>query len=421
MTDSSTNTKDSIFGPIPKHWEVKTTGAICRSIVPGRDKPKVFDGDIPWITTPDISGRTISTSKNGLFVSREELKQCRGKTIPANSVVMSCVGDFGLVAIASRELVINQQLHAFVPDGKVDAPFLMYALTNQTKYMLRLATKTAVPYLNKDNCESIPIPLPPLPEQKKIAEILSCWDSAIETIEKLIDAKTRFKKGLIQRILDEKPDDDSKITFKFKEIAHINPSLSRKPKDNDLVSFVGMADVSERGTLDQHHSKKYQEVSKGFTSFQNDDVLVAKITPCFENGKGALAKDLIGGLGFGSTEFHVLRAKDQVDPRLLYYISVSEQFRRRGAANMTGSAGQKRIPKGFIQNYQISLPRMDEQVQICDLLDASSYEIETLRGLATLISSQKKGLMQQLLTGKVRVSTSTPSSQSSQEEYALNA
>ena len=88
---------------------------------------------------------------------------------------------------------------------------------------------------------------------------------------------------------------------------------------------------------------------------------------------------------------------------------------------MTGSAGQKRIPKGFIQNYQILLPERAEQSKICDLLDSASNEIEKLRNLGDLLNEQKKGLMQQLLTGKIRVNFSKSTTLSAQEEYALNA
>ena len=106
------------------------------------------------------------------------------------------------------------------------------------------------------------------------------------------------------------------------EIAEINPRKKKKIKKNgswfeakpeDLVTFLAMEDVSESSQILNKQIKHYSEVEKGYTSFQEDDILIAKITPCFENGKGALAKDLNSGIGFGTTEFHVLRVQDDIN------------------------------------------------------------------------------------------------------------
>jgi len=146
------------IGLIPEDWEVKAVGAVCDFIVPGRNKPRTFKGDIPWITTPDLEdGRGVSKSKLGLFVSRDEAKSVGSRIVPTGSILMSCVGELGIVALVEREIVINQQLHAFIPSEAVDSTFLLNALQAQKAYMLSIATITAVPYLNKDNCNSIPI------------------------------------------------------------------------------------------------------------------------------------------------------------------------------------------------------------------------------------------------------------------------
>ena len=184
-----------------ENWELTKVGNVTDSIVPGRDKPKRFDGHIPWITTPDIDSENISISKNNLAVSLEELKRCNGKLIPSGSIIMNCVGEFGIVAINSCDIVINQQLHAFIPHKKIDASFLLYALKKQKRFMLRYATTTSVAYLNKDNCESIPIPIPPIEEQKKITEILTTVEKNISYIKELLIIKQKQKRGLMQKLL----------------------------------------------------------------------------------------------------------------------------------------------------------------------------------------------------------------------------
>ncbi len=125
--------------------------------------------------------------------------------------------------------------------------------------------------------------------------------------------------------------------------------------------------------------RRYDEVKTGFPTFINGDVLVAKITPCFENGKGAFAENLINGFSFGSTEFHVIRAKQGVNAKLIYQITNSYEFRKRGEANMQGSAGQKRVPTDYLRTYKLSFPETgSEQKKIVDVLDILDSQIEEL-------------------------------------------
>ena len=152
------------------------------------------------------------------------------------------------------------------------------------------------------------------------------------------------------------------------DVCTINPRGQALPDDFE-VSFVPMQNVSEKGVVDATLIKKYVEVKKGFTYFQEDDVLFAKITPCMENGKGGVAKNLKNKIGFGSTEFHVLRPNPNlIISSWLYYLTSWSEFRRECEKNMTGSAGQKRVPKTFLENYKIELPTLNEQRKIAAVL-----------------------------------------------------
>jgi len=152
---------------VPEGWEKHPVGKICRSIVPGRNKPKLFNGNIPWVTTPEISGRYIPSSKQINFISEEVAKECGAKIIPEGSVVIAAVGELGLTAIASEPLVLNQQLHAFVCPNNVNNEYLAYVLSAQKPYMDTISSRTTIPYMNKTNCESIPVLLPPPPRTTK--------------------------------------------------------------------------------------------------------------------------------------------------------------------------------------------------------------------------------------------------------------
>ncbi|MBP1934922.1 restriction endonuclease subunit S [Ammoniphilus resinae] len=148
------------------------------------------------------------------------------------------------------------------------------------------------------------------------------------------------------------------------------------------VSFIPMSDVTEDGRINTSNKRNYSDVSNGFSYFIEDDVLFAKITPCMENGKGTIARGLINGLGVGSTEFHVLRPnKNLVTSDWVYRFLSYSGFRKIAERNMTGSAGQKRVPKAFLESTLVPLPPLETQKQITRTLD-------TVAGLLAMSKQQ---------------------------------
>lgn len=167
---------------------------------------------------------------------------------------------------------------------------------------------------------------------------------------------------------------------KLGDVCTINPKAPLID-DTTLVSFVPMPKVGEEGEFDPSETRPYADVKKGFTYFAEGDVLFAKITPCMENGKGAVARGLENGHGCGSTEFHVLRPnREQILEDWLYYLTAWPSFRKEAERNMTGSAGQKRVPKDFLENYRVNVPALSEQ----------QHQVKTLNELCALISLRKQ-------------------------------
>ena len=179
-------------GNFPTSWIQAPIGFICECIVPGRDKPKSFTGEIPWITMPDIKSNLITKSSKEIGLSEEEIKEVKAKVIPTDSVIMSCVGRFGISAVVKEPLVINQQLHAFLPNEMIDSTFLMYQIRTLEKYMNSIATSTTIAYLNKTNANSLPIKLPPIEEQQEIVKIID----RILTLEEMVIRKLPTLKQL---------------------------------------------------------------------------------------------------------------------------------------------------------------------------------------------------------------------------------
>jgi type I restriction enzyme S subunit len=154
------------------------------------------------------------------------------------------------------------------------------------------------------------------------------------------------------------------------EVAVLNPKRPAHLDDNGaLIPFIPMAAVRYDGAAPAEERRSLAELNSGYTYFERGDVLLAKITPCFENGKVAHLDSLPCDFGFGSTEFHVLRAGPDVDSRYLYHAVRGPQFRRVGASGMTGSAGQRRVPAAFVSRYRIPLPPLSEQRRIAAVLD----------------------------------------------------
>ncbi|MFP5466239.1 MAG: restriction endonuclease subunit S [Gammaproteobacteria bacterium] len=158
---------------------------------------------------------------------------------------------------------------------------------------------------------------------------------------------------------------------KLGDVCELNPKLPKGHplRDDTEVSFVPMAAVSELScSITDPQVRPFSEVRKGYTSFCDDDVLFAKITPCMENGKAAIARNLVNGHGFGSTEFHVLRAKAEVLPEWVYFFVRQASFRHEAKRNFTGTGGQQRVPVSFLAGSDIPLPPLPEQRRIVDLL-----------------------------------------------------
>jgi restriction endonuclease S subunit len=146
----------------------------------------------------------------------------------------------------------------------------------------------------------------------------------------------------------------------------VNPKIDRSQLADDTeVSFVPMASVGAAdGSIDASTVRPYAEVKKGYTHFREHDVLFAKVTPCMENGKMAVARKLKNDMGFGSTEFHVLRPREGVDPHYVYHFVSSQTFRKEAARHMTGAVGLRRVPSAFLESAEIPLPPLNEQREI---------------------------------------------------------
>lgn len=213
-------------------------------------------------------------------------------------------------------------------------------------------------FLNWSDFERFEFDLPSIEVQKELSEVLWSVNDTINSYSNMIEQNDNIIIGKFVEMFGNigYKEKDFKVK-KLNDCCILNP---RKPNDidDDLnISFIPMSYVSDSGEIETTEIRKYGEVKKGYTYFAEEDVLFAKITPCMENGKGAIARDLANGIGMGSTEFHVLRPIENVsNSTWLYVLTRSKPFRTEAERHMTGTGGQLRVPLTFLKNFQVSLP-----------------------------------------------------------------
>jgi type I restriction enzyme S subunit len=182
----------------------------------------------------------------------------------------------------------------------------------------------------------------------------------------------------------------------------LNPPKSTLdlPLDTE-VSFVPMDAVGELGGLELNETRPLEEVYNGYTYFADGDICLAKITPCFENGKGALAQGLTNGVAFGTTELHVIRPLPGLDPQFLFYVTTAHDFRSLGEAEMLGAGGQKRVPEEFLKDWRPPLPPLETQRRIARFLDEKTAQIDGLVQKKRALLGHLAEKRQALITGAV--------------------
>lgn len=273
------------------------------------------------------------------------------------------------------------------------------------------------------------IPIPPIGEQDQIVRYL---DWQVSKINRLISSKkkkikvlkeyrkTTIDEGVLHGFgrtdkkesgiywLGEIP--QSWDTLPIKRICKVNASITETAKyksDDELVTFLPMENVTVNGEVDCSIKKPIRDVRSGYSSFAKGDVVVAKITPCFENGKGACLDCLDTEIGYGTTEFINLRPPEKVLAQYLYLITMTQQFRKLGEEVMSGSAGQKRVPVEFIKNFTLGIPPVEEQREIIKELDGKLRDIDKLiekeKETIETLHKLKSRLISDVVTGQIDV------------------
>ena len=255
-------------------------------------------------------------------------------------------------------------------------------------------------------------------------EKIKKWEEDCLQAEK--DGNKKLKKPIIKEVkdmivpVDEQPYilPDSWVWVRLGDIVEINPNkIKINIDENELVDFIPMKNVSENSPeIIENNFEKFKNLQKGYSQFIENDILFAKITPCMENGKTAIVSNLKEKIGYGSTEFHVLRSTKIISNKLLYNFLKQQRFREDAKYNMTGSVGFRRVPTEFMRSYPFPLPPLEEQQEIVRVLDEvleNENKVKELLELEERIDILEKSILHKAFKGEL-------GTQNNGDESALN-
>ena len=427
--------KQTDIGLIPDDWEVKTLNDIGKFIgggTPNTNNVNYWKGNIPWISSSDISKDSINTLLPTRFITKEAVSCSATKLCPKNTILIVSRVGVGKLAISNTEVCTSQDFTNLVCDDNVDESFVAYQLLPKLQHKASEAQGTSIKGITTEEVRALQIPFPSYEEQKRIAKALSDVDALISTTEKLIQKKKNIKQGTMQNLLTGKkrlPGFAKSTRTKMTELGEI-------PEDWEVKSLGEIFEFRPNNTFTRdclNDSKgKYQNVhygdvlikypsildcSKETIPFINEginvkfskygivegDIIIAdtaedetvgKVVEIFNLGE----KKIVSGLH----TFLCRKITDDFAPKWLGYFMNQAIFHNQLLPFITGTKVSA-ISRTAIQNVKVLIPSKEEQTAIASVLSSMDKEIETLNTKLEKYRNLKTAMMQQLLTGKIRL------------------
>jgi type I restriction enzyme S subunit len=414
------------LGRVPAHWDVVRNGRLFV------ERNETGFPDLPILEVSLRTGvrvRDMDGGRKQQMADRSKYKRAALGDIAYNIMRMWQ----GAVGVAPCDGLISPAYVVARPLTGVNSRFYAY-LFRTTAYMREVdfASRGIVPDRNRlywQYFKPLPSPAPPHNEQRRIADFL---DAYAAQVQRLVLAKRKLLKAVHERnqlslheLLVRGVNPAAKVASSghiwlgdvpegwqiapIKQFAAINPPLgqARPPMNSDVV-FLPMERIGTNAAVDYSERQKVRDVASGFTDFTSGDVILAKITPCFENGKSAWLADMPTTVGFGTTELHVLRPTERLRPELLLQWVRLDLFRQWGEQAMVGAAGQKRVPPRFVRDFVIAgSPSSEEQEAIVKQAGILTKDHEQMRKRILreidLIVEYRDAMIAAIVTGRLDV------------------
>lgn len=419
---------------LPENWcwtTIKNVATVVTGGTPAKYNSDYYGGEFPFFKPADLdAGRHVSEASEYL----SDLGKSVSRIIPAQATAVCCIGSIGKCGFLDVEGATNQQINSAIPYFNALYQYFYMNTEFFTNQLRNSASATTIAIVNKTKMESCYYPLAPLAEQQRIVEriesLFAKLDEAKKKAQAVVDSFETRKAAILHKAFT------GELTAKWREehgvrmesweqcalsdVCTVNP---KKADTKDLpdeleVSFFPMPALSEiYGEITNPQTRLLKEVRSGFTNFSEGDVVFAKITPCMENGKSAVVGKLVNDIGYGTTEFFVLRCSDRLYNRFLYHLVRDKLFRDKAKAVMAGAVGQQRVPKRYLETYKLNLPKFNEQREIVRILDGSfakeQQTKETAEAVLGRIDLMKKSILARAFRGEL--GTNDPSEESAVE------
>lgn len=394
---------------IPATWSTRRLGDCVELLsggTPSKQDPAFWNGDIPWVSCKDMKVERLHSAEDCIT---ELGAQTGTRLVPAGTVLIVVRGmilakDFP-VGRAMREMAFNQDLKAVVCRPNVGNEFLFYWFLANSHYIKGIADEAAhgTKRIQTDRLLALPVRLPPPPVQQRIAAILSAYDDLVENNER----RMRILEEMAQNLYRE-----WFVSFRFpghKKVKMVESPLGgiiefdpSVPMDRAaVVPFVSMEGLSKRSMVVRATETRR---GGGGARFQNGDTLLARITPCLENGKTGFVQCLPEGVsGMGSTEFIVMRGKT-VPPEFVYLLARSDEFRAHAVKSMTGATGRQRVQVVALERFEAAIPPAEVIRGFGDLCRPLFSTVYSLARRNAVLRQTRDLLLPRLISGELDVS-----------------
>lgn len=415
------------IGEIPCDWSIaplKRIASIQTGSTPSKtDEAILYSNEIglPWIKAENL-GSNYPIIKTKEYLTDDGSKI--GRTFAQNTVYVCCIASVGKVGYSTIPASCNQQINA-LSFKNFDWKYGYYMTCSQeTEYLLN-ASGNVMKILNSEKQSMIMCPIPPLPEQHRIADFLDrkCAeiDRVLEKTRASIEEYKKLKQSVITQavtkgVRGEREMKDSGIEWigeipaewKISRIKYVSsfepPCDTSRLSPDSVITYTPMEYIKNGYYVP--NTATLSSLSTSLTSYQSGDIVMAKVTPCFENGNISIMNNLSSAFGLGSSELFVFRAKS-IHTQFLFYWLRNNRFVQTACSTMTGTGGLKRVSSLFVKDSSLAVPPESEQIEIANYLDKKCSEIDTLiskkEQFITELESYKKSLIYEYVTGKKEV------------------
>lgn len=403
---------------VPKSWEIKELreiGEIVTGSTPKTSESSYWNGDVSFVTPSDIDNNKFVKGTERMVV-KEIINPSR--LIPKNSILYTSIASIGKIAISSEECTTNQQINSIVPNNNVVADYLYYSLLYRTNYIKTLAGSTTVPIINKSLFSSIKVALPKLTEQQKIASILSSVDEAIEKTNQIIEQTEKIKYSIVQKLLTK----GIKNNY-FKSTSYGEIPTNWDIKSLDEISehiFVGIATSTTNSYADKGVPIiRNQNIQENWLDTENMLYINEEFSEKNKKKKLKSGDVLTVRTGYpgitcvvpdkyqGAHTFTTLVSRPIQSIINPYFLSwfINSQVGKKFVDSGKAGGAQQNLNVSTLKKMSIFVPPLTEQNSIVRRLNSIEDKINNEKKHNDKLKSLKQGLMQQLLTGKVRVPT----------------